>query len=360
MARRPALQDAGAARPEHQRAPAAHPGRAQDPHHRGVAGAAGSRGRALRAGADPRAGHRPSAGAGQQHPAWRASIPWSAACARRAPAARFAKTPPELRRGAPLHGEHTGEVLAELGLSRHDIDALRAARHHRRREERGADGRRAPPRPGRRAQPRADPGCSAAPSAGARAGAGNRQRLGRARRRTSRRPSPTSPSSRATPTRRRAPASMPGPRQPACPTSVRRSRSMPRPQAWPIDCSRCRAVHQHDPHLALGSRRRPRARAPRVLPPGGLLYLYGPFAATAATRRPATTPSTAACARRTRSGACATWKPSPALAADARLRPAGRRADARQQSLADLQVSWCSAPARRPVRTGGLPRAMTA
>lgn len=40
------------------------------------------------------------------------------------PAARFAKTPPEYRRGAPLLGEHTGEVLGELGLSGRDIDAL--------------------------------------------------------------------------------------------------------------------------------------------------------------------------------------------------------------------------------------------
>ena len=43
------------------------------------------------------------------------------------PAARFAKTPPEYRRGAPLLGEHTSEVLGELGLSRQDIDALRAS-----------------------------------------------------------------------------------------------------------------------------------------------------------------------------------------------------------------------------------------
>ncbi len=41
------------------------------------------------------------------------------------PAARFAKTPPEYRRGAPLHGEHTVEILGELGLSRQDIEALR-------------------------------------------------------------------------------------------------------------------------------------------------------------------------------------------------------------------------------------------
>jgi crotonobetainyl-CoA:carnitine CoA-transferase CaiB-like acyl-CoA transferase len=40
------------------------------------------------------------------------------------PAARFAKTPTQFRRGAPLLGEHTAEVLGELGLSRQDIDAL--------------------------------------------------------------------------------------------------------------------------------------------------------------------------------------------------------------------------------------------
>jgi crotonobetainyl-CoA:carnitine CoA-transferase CaiB-like acyl-CoA transferase len=40
------------------------------------------------------------------------------------PAARFAKTPTRFRRGAPLLGEHTGEILGELGLSRQDIDAL--------------------------------------------------------------------------------------------------------------------------------------------------------------------------------------------------------------------------------------------
>jgi len=41
----------------------------------------------------------------------------------RAPA-RFSKTPPELRHGAPLLGEHNETVLSELGLSRHDIAAL--------------------------------------------------------------------------------------------------------------------------------------------------------------------------------------------------------------------------------------------
>ncbi len=43
------------------------------------------------------------------------------------PAARFAETPAELRRYAPALGEHTGEVLAELGISAAEIAALRAA-----------------------------------------------------------------------------------------------------------------------------------------------------------------------------------------------------------------------------------------
>lgn len=42
------------------------------------------------------------------------------------PAARFAETPPEYRRGAPLLGEHSTEILGELGLSSQDIAALRA------------------------------------------------------------------------------------------------------------------------------------------------------------------------------------------------------------------------------------------
>ena len=36
-------------------------------------------------------------------------------------------TPPSIRRPAPLLGEHTGEVLAELGLSREDIARLAEA-----------------------------------------------------------------------------------------------------------------------------------------------------------------------------------------------------------------------------------------
>lgn len=41
------------------------------------------------------------------------------------PAARFSKTPSEIRQGAPLHGEHTDEVLAEAGYSPDDITALK-------------------------------------------------------------------------------------------------------------------------------------------------------------------------------------------------------------------------------------------
>ena len=42
------------------------------------------------------------------------------------PAARFSKTIPERRPLAPLHGEHTDEILAELGLDTAARDALRA------------------------------------------------------------------------------------------------------------------------------------------------------------------------------------------------------------------------------------------
>ena len=43
------------------------------------------------------------------------------------PAARFDATPATIRRPAPMLGEHTDEVLGELGLSRDQITALREA-----------------------------------------------------------------------------------------------------------------------------------------------------------------------------------------------------------------------------------------
>jgi crotonobetainyl-CoA:carnitine CoA-transferase CaiB-like acyl-CoA transferase len=42
-------------------------------------------------------------------------------------AARFSATPPSIRRGAPALGEHTDEVLAEIGYSAAEVAALRAA-----------------------------------------------------------------------------------------------------------------------------------------------------------------------------------------------------------------------------------------
>ena len=43
------------------------------------------------------------------------------------PAARFAKTPSEVRRGAPMLGEHNLEILGELGLSGSEIQRLRTS-----------------------------------------------------------------------------------------------------------------------------------------------------------------------------------------------------------------------------------------
>jgi len=44
------------------------------------------------------------------------------------PAARFARTPATLRRPAPLLGEHTNEILAELGCDGAEVAELRAAK----------------------------------------------------------------------------------------------------------------------------------------------------------------------------------------------------------------------------------------
>jgi crotonobetainyl-CoA:carnitine CoA-transferase CaiB-like acyl-CoA transferase len=43
------------------------------------------------------------------------------------PAARFSKTPAEIRTGGPLLGEHTVQILETLGYSREQVDELRAA-----------------------------------------------------------------------------------------------------------------------------------------------------------------------------------------------------------------------------------------
>jgi len=41
------------------------------------------------------------------------------------PAARFSGTPPEIRRGAPKHGEYNTELFLEIGLSPSELDDLR-------------------------------------------------------------------------------------------------------------------------------------------------------------------------------------------------------------------------------------------
>jgi crotonobetainyl-CoA:carnitine CoA-transferase CaiB-like acyl-CoA transferase len=42
-------------------------------------------------------------------------------------AIRFTRSPSSVRQGAPLTGEHTREILAELGLSNRQVDELLTA-----------------------------------------------------------------------------------------------------------------------------------------------------------------------------------------------------------------------------------------
>ena len=197
-------------------------------------------------------------------------------------AARFSETPTELRRGAPRLGEHNAEVLGELGLSRHDIDALRGVIAEMGSDPAGATGtrhdrRRAPSTPPRRpaiGEPILDVLRRHLPRA--RAGAGGGERLGRACGAfrpglpgSSFQPSDPDPDARASID---AWSAALGSDQ--CPPG---DRARCHGGDWPIDGGRCRAVHQHDPHRALGRGRGPDARRGRVLPPGGVLYLYGPF-----------------------------------------------------------------------------------
>jgi crotonobetainyl-CoA:carnitine CoA-transferase CaiB-like acyl-CoA transferase len=45
------------------------------------------------------------------------------------PAARFSATPASIRHGGPALGEHTAEVLGELGYEAASIEALMQAEH---------------------------------------------------------------------------------------------------------------------------------------------------------------------------------------------------------------------------------------
>ena len=74
----------------------------------------------------------------------------------------------------------------------------------------------------------------------------------------------------------------------------------------------------------------------RILPPGGVLYLYGPYRAAATPPPPPTPPSTPLCARATRTGACVLSRPWP-------KRP-GRKAWcwARSWTCPPTTSRWCS------------------
>jgi crotonobetainyl-CoA:carnitine CoA-transferase CaiB-like acyl-CoA transferase len=45
-----------------------------------------------------------------------------------APPTKFSGTPAAIRRPAPLHGQHTAEILAEAGYTNTEIDSLAARR----------------------------------------------------------------------------------------------------------------------------------------------------------------------------------------------------------------------------------------
>ena len=78
----------------------------------------------------PAAGLRPGAGASLAHWEEGVYVPWSPTAVggsmyQPAPAARSEKTPASVRRLAPGHGEHTEEVLLEIGVPRDRIVSLR-------------------------------------------------------------------------------------------------------------------------------------------------------------------------------------------------------------------------------------------
>ena len=96
---------------------------------------------------------------------------------------------------------------------------------------------------------------------------------------------------------------------PACRTCGRRSRSTPPPRL--ADRARRRVVYINMIHIAPWAAAVGLIAARRGVAAGGLLFLYGPFGAGAATRRPATRHSTPTCARGIPPGACAISKPLP-------------------------------------------------